>query len=103
MPIVYALEPELSAAEFRAILIASTLGERRPVDDPGRLDRMLREADVIVTARNGSASWGSRDGAASVLLDAAKKGLIDAYTSVREKIRSMATHFSPGAAQGSAR
>lgn len=53
MPIVYALEPELSAEEFRAILIASTLGERRPVDDPGRLDRMLRQADLIVTARDG--------------------------------------------------
>lgn len=53
MPIVYALEPELSAEEFRAILIASTLGARRPVDDPGRLDRMLRQADLIVTARDG--------------------------------------------------
>lgn len=53
MPIVYALEPDLSAEEFRAILIASTLGERRPIDDPGRLDRMLRQADLIVTARDG--------------------------------------------------
>lgn len=53
MPIVYALEPELSAEEFRAILIASTLGERRPVDELGRLDRMLRQADLVVTARDG--------------------------------------------------
>ena len=53
MPIVYSLEPDLSAEEFRAILIASTLGERRPIDDPGRLDRMLRQADLIVTARDG--------------------------------------------------
>ena len=52
MSIAYALEPELSATEFRAILIASTLGERRPVDDLGRLDRMLRQADLIVTARD---------------------------------------------------
>ncbi|HEY5379494.1 MAG TPA: GNAT family N-acetyltransferase [Pseudolabrys sp.] len=53
MPIVYALEPELSAKEFRDVLIASTLAERRPVDDVKRLDRMLRQADVIVTAREG--------------------------------------------------
>ena len=53
MPIVYALEPELTAEEFRAVLIASTLGDRRPVDQPARLEQMLRHADVIVTARDG--------------------------------------------------
>ena len=53
MPIAYSLEPDLSAEEFRAVLIASTLGERRPVDDLGRLDRMLRKADLVVTARDG--------------------------------------------------
>jgi predicted N-acetyltransferase YhbS len=44
----------LSAEEFRAVLIASTLGARRPVDDLPRLDKMLRQADVIVTARAGT-------------------------------------------------
>lgn len=53
MPITYSLEPDLPAEEFRAVLIASTLGERRPVDDLSRLDRMLRQADVIATARDG--------------------------------------------------
>ena len=53
MSIVYALEPGLSAAEFRAVLVASTLGERRPVNEPARLEQMLRHADVIVTARDG--------------------------------------------------
>lgn len=53
MTIAYALEPDLSAEEFRAVLIASTLGERRPVGDLQRLDRMLRQADLIVTARDG--------------------------------------------------
>lgn len=52
MTITYSLEPDLSADEFRAVLIASTLGQRRPVNDRPRLDRMLREADVIVTARH---------------------------------------------------
>ena len=53
MPITYSLEPNLSAEEFRAVLVASTLGERRPVDDLGRLDRMLRKADLVVAARDG--------------------------------------------------
>ncbi|MDE2447874.1 MAG: GNAT family N-acetyltransferase, partial [Gammaproteobacteria bacterium] len=53
MPIAYSLEPDLSAEEFRAVLIASTLGDRRPVGDLPRLDQMLRQADVIVTARDG--------------------------------------------------
>ena len=53
MTIEYALEPELSADEFRAVLIASTLGARRPVNEPARLERMLRQADLIVTARDG--------------------------------------------------
>ena len=52
MSIAYALEPDLSAEEFRAVLIASTLGVRRPVDDLQRLDKMLRQADVIMTARD---------------------------------------------------
>ncbi|MGH6663970.1 MAG: GNAT family N-acetyltransferase [Pseudolabrys sp.] len=53
MPIVYALEPDLSAKEFRDVLVASTLAERRPANDMERLDRMLRQADIIVTARDG--------------------------------------------------
>jgi ribosomal protein S18 acetylase RimI-like enzyme len=53
MPVTYALEPDLKAEEFQAVLISSTLGERRPVDDLARLERMLRAAQVIVTARDG--------------------------------------------------
>ena len=53
MPITYALEPDLSAQEFRDILIASTLAERRPAEDLARLDRMLRNADIVATARDG--------------------------------------------------
>ena len=52
MPIHYAHEPDLAAAAFREILVASTLGERRPVHDLARLDRMLRAADLIITARD---------------------------------------------------
>lgn len=53
MSIVYALEPDLSAKEFHDVLVASTLGERRPVGDMERLDRMLRQADIVATARDG--------------------------------------------------
>jgi GNAT superfamily N-acetyltransferase len=53
MAIVYAVEPALGVAEFREVLVASTLGERRPVDDSPRLALMLRHANLIVTARDG--------------------------------------------------
>ena len=53
MSISYALEPDIAAEAFRAVLIASTLAARRPVDDLARLDKMLRNADLIVTARDG--------------------------------------------------
>lgn len=48
----YALEPALTAAEFVDVLRRSTLAERRPVDEPARIEGMLRHADVIVTARD---------------------------------------------------
>ncbi len=47
----YQIEPELSAAEFIDCLVRSTLAERRPVDKPERIEGMLRQADIIATAR----------------------------------------------------
>jgi ribosomal protein S18 acetylase RimI-like enzyme len=49
--ITYQPEPGLRAGDFRTILIASTLGERRPVEDIDRLEKMLLHADLILTAR----------------------------------------------------
>ena len=49
--ISYQSEPDLSAEDFADILKRSTLAERRPADDLARLEGMLRQADVIVTAR----------------------------------------------------
>ena len=49
--IIYAVEPDLSAAEFQRLLRDSGLAPRRPTDDLARLDRMLRGANLIVTAR----------------------------------------------------
>jgi len=50
--ISYQLEPTLSSAEFIDVLTRSTLSERRPVDRPDLIERMLANANVIVTARN---------------------------------------------------
>ena len=49
--VVYAVESGLTAEEFRQVLIDSTLAERRPANDAARLERMLRGANLIVTAR----------------------------------------------------
>jgi GNAT superfamily N-acetyltransferase len=47
----YAVEPDLGPLEFVDLLRRSTLAERRPVDRPEVMAGMLRQADVIVTAR----------------------------------------------------
>jgi predicted N-acetyltransferase YhbS len=51
MKINYQIENDLSAEEFTAVLHASTLAERRPVDEPDRIRRMLEHANLILTAR----------------------------------------------------
>ena len=51
MIVEYAIEPNLGAEEFRSILVSSSLAERRPANDIDRLGAMLRQADLIVTAR----------------------------------------------------
>lgn len=51
MGVTYGIEPGLGAEEFIDLLARSTLAERRPVDDPGTIEGMLRHADVIATAR----------------------------------------------------
>lgn len=40
----------IPVAQFRDVLIHSTLGERRPVDDEPRLQAMLDHADLLITA-----------------------------------------------------
>ncbi len=51
MNIIYQTENDLSVAEFRDLLVRSTLGERRPIDDEARLEKMCRNADIMITAR----------------------------------------------------
>lgn len=50
----YQQEENLSAEEFRDILLRSTLGERRPVDDLTRLRDMVSHANLIITCRDGA-------------------------------------------------
>ncbi len=50
----YADEPALAVDEFIDVLRRSTLAERRPVDDRGRIARMLENADIRLCARDAS-------------------------------------------------
>ena len=50
--IVYALEPNLEPSEFIDLLVRSTLAERRPAGEPARIEAMLKNAQIIVTARD---------------------------------------------------
>jgi len=49
--IQYAVEPGLNVEEFLDVLRRSGLAERRPVADHDRIARMLKGADLIITAR----------------------------------------------------
>jgi hypothetical protein len=50
--ITYNHEADLSVSEFVDCLIRSTLAERRPVADPETMEGMLRNADLVITARD---------------------------------------------------
>ena len=51
MTVTYQLEPDLSPDEFIDVLVRSTLAERLPVHDLNTIRAMLKNADVILTAR----------------------------------------------------
>ncbi len=52
-PIVYRLGNDLDLDAVVELYRASTLGERRPVDDRARMGRMLAHANLVVTAWDG--------------------------------------------------
>jgi predicted N-acetyltransferase YhbS len=52
MKLRYALEPDLTPAEFIDILRRSTLAARRPVDRRETIAGMLKHADIVLTARD---------------------------------------------------
>ena len=52
MPTVtYRLEPDLTPDDFIDVLVRSTLAERRPISELDTIRAMLKNADVILTAR----------------------------------------------------
>lgn len=51
--IAYSTHRTITVEQFRELLVASTLGERRPVDEPERLEAMLKNATLLVTAWDG--------------------------------------------------
>jgi ribosomal protein S18 acetylase RimI-like enzyme len=51
--IVYAIEERVTVEEFLDVLRRSTLAERRPVDEPDRVAKMVKHANLWVTARDG--------------------------------------------------
>jgi predicted N-acetyltransferase YhbS len=50
--VTFADEPDLSVDEFIGVLRRSTLAERRPVDEPARVRRMLAHANIMLCARD---------------------------------------------------
>lgn len=49
--LTYQIEKKLSVEEFTEVLVNSTLGVRRPIDEPDRIAKMLEHGNLIVTAR----------------------------------------------------
>jgi predicted N-acetyltransferase YhbS len=50
--ITYQIENNITVSEFKTLLEKSTLAERRPVNEPERLAKMLEHGNLIVTARD---------------------------------------------------
>lgn len=50
MSILYGCEPNLDVDDFCRVLLESGLGATRPTNDRARMQQMLTQADVIVTA-----------------------------------------------------
>lgn len=48
----YQIESNITVTEFKTLLEKSTLAERRPVNEPERLAKMLEYGNLIVTARD---------------------------------------------------
>ncbi|WP_339876526.1 GNAT family N-acetyltransferase [uncultured Algoriphagus sp.] len=48
----YEIEKNLSLQDFIYVLTDSGLGERRPMNDPEHLERMLRNSNMVIVARD---------------------------------------------------
>lgn len=54
MAITYSSTRPITPGEFVDVLQRSTLGERRPVDEPAIIEAMLRHANLLCTAWDGA-------------------------------------------------
>ncbi|HTZ80118.1 MAG TPA: GNAT family N-acetyltransferase [Stellaceae bacterium] len=52
LDVIFQEEPDLPVREFADLLQRSGLAERRPMQDPDRLRRMLAHADILLCARD---------------------------------------------------
>ena len=50
--ITYKIEKTITVDEFREVLVKSTLGERRPINNLETLSKMIAHGNLIVTARD---------------------------------------------------
>lgn len=50
MSIHYKINEPITTEQFVGLLRASTLGERRPIDDPACMEGMIRNSNLLVTA-----------------------------------------------------
>ncbi len=53
MSLIFAHDRQITPEQFADVLKRSTLGERRPVDDAGRIAGMLQHANLLCTAWDG--------------------------------------------------
>ncbi|RKP49745.1 GNAT family N-acetyltransferase [Pararobbsia silviterrae] len=53
VPITYARDRKIDREQFVDLLVRSTLGERRPIDDDACVDAMLANANLTITAWEG--------------------------------------------------
>lgn len=51
--VTYRIGNDIPLDVVKALYVASTLGQRRPIDDPGTLEAMMANANLIVSAWDG--------------------------------------------------
>lgn len=52
MNITYSVNEKITKHDFADVLVRSGLSKRRPVDDPERLEKMVKNANLIVLAKD---------------------------------------------------
>lgn len=53
MAIIYAIDRPITLLQFRDVLVRSTLGERRPLDNDACMQGMIDHTDIMATAWDG--------------------------------------------------